>query len=223
MLTVTNNWKKTYPGAYFGILAMKNVANPAQHSGLDRVKRELEADLRVLFKDRGELKSLQPIRAYQNYYKGFNKTYHLLQQLESVIFKGKPIPTVSPLVESMFIEELRNLLLTAGHDLESVEVPVTLDVARGDEQYTLINGQDQIVKPKDMILKDLKGVISSILYGPDQRTRITSSTTSVLFTVYSVPGIGEKVVTQHLQGIEANVKIVAPQAFTDVLKVYGAD
>ncbi|MCX5874183.1 MAG: phenylalanine--tRNA ligase beta subunit-related protein [Deltaproteobacteria bacterium] len=223
MLTVTNNWKKTYPGAHCGILVMNNVSNPLQHAGLDRVKREIEADLRALFKDRSELKLLEPIRAYQSYYKEFNKTYHVLQQLESVIFKGKPIPTVSALVESMFIEELRNLLLTAGHDLDSVEAPVTLDVAKGDEDYTLINGRDQIVKPRDMILKDLKGVISSVLYGPDQRTRITPSTSNVLFVVYAVPGISEKMVTQHLQGIEANVKIIAPQAFTYILKVYGTD
>lgn len=223
MLTVTNNWKKTYPGAHCGILVMNNVSNPLQPAGLDRVKREIEADLRALFKDRSELKLLEPIRAYQSYYKEFNKTYHVLQQLESVIFKGKPIPTVSALVESMFIEELRNLLLTAGHDLDSVEAPVTLDVAKGDEDYTLINGRDQIVKPRDMILKDLKGVISSVLCGPDQRTRITPSTSNVLFVVYAVPGISEKMVTQHLQGIEANVKIIAPQTFTYILKVYGTD
>jgi len=223
MLTVTSNWKQTYPGAHFGVLVMKNVCNPPQHPGLDLVKRELEADLRVLFRDRSELKLLDSIKAYQSYYKHFNKTYHVLQQLESVIFKKKPIPTVSAIVECMFIEELRNSLLTAGHDLDLVNAPVTLDIATGDEDYTRLNGRDQIVKPEDMIVKDLKGVISSLIYGPDQRTRITHSTCNVLFTVYGVPGIGEKMVTQHLQGIETNVKIIAPQASTDILKVYGSD
>ncbi|MGP8283007.1 MAG: phenylalanine--tRNA ligase beta subunit-related protein [Desulfomonilaceae bacterium] len=223
MLTVTSNWKQTYPGAHFGVLVMKNVCNPPQHPGLDLVKRELEADLRTLFRDRGELKLLDSIKAYQSYYKHFNKTYHVLQQLESVIFKNRPIPTVSAIVECMFIEELRNSLLTAGHDLDLVNAPVTLDVATGDEEYTRLNGLDQIVKPKDMIVKDMKGVISSLIYGPDQRTRITHSTCNVLFTVYGVPGIGEKMATQHLQGIETNVKIIAPQASTEILRVYGAD
>jgi DNA/RNA-binding domain of Phe-tRNA-synthetase-like protein len=223
MLTVTGNWKKTYPDAHFGILVMKDVSNPLRHPGLDRVKRELEDDLRALFKDPAELKLLGPIRAYKEYYKKFDKTYHVLQQLESVIFKGKSIPAVSPLVECMFIEELRNLLLTAGHDLDSVDGHLTLDVAKGDELYTRINGRDQIVKLGDMILKDSEGIISSVIYGPDQRTKITPSTSKVLFTVYSVPGIGENVVAQHLQGIEANVRIVAPQSKTDILKVYGTD
>lgn len=223
MLTVTNDWKQTYPGAHFGMLVMRDVSNPTLHAGLDRVKAELESELRARFKDRSELKLLEPVRAYQTYYKKFDKTFHILQQLDSLIFKGKPIPSVAGLVESMFIEELRNALLTAGHDLESVEVPVTLDVARGDEKYIRINGKDQIVKSRDMVLKDSRGIISSVLYGPDQRTSIRPSTTDVLFTVYSVPGIAEKKVVEHLQGIEANVKMIAPRAFTDIREIYGTD
>jgi DNA/RNA-binding domain of Phe-tRNA-synthetase-like protein len=223
MFTVTSNWKQMYPGAHLGVLVMKNVANPSQHPKLDLVKRELEADLRALFKDRSELKLVEPIRAYRSYYSRFDKTYHVLQQLESVIFKGKQIPAVSALVECMFIEELRNSLLTAGHDFDLVKAPVTLDVATKDEHYTRLNGQDQTVKPDDMIIKDSIGIISSLIYGPDQRTRITHSTHNVLFTVYGVPGIGSKIVTQHLEGIEANVKIVAPEASTDLLKIYGTD
>lgn len=223
MLTATNEWKQSYPDAHFGILVMRNVANPDQHPELNRIKMELEADLRALFKDRKELKLLEPIRAYQNYYKKFNKTYHVLQQLDSVVFKYRPIPIVAALVESMFIEELRNSLLTAGHDLDLVETPIWLDSARGDENYKRLNGQNQIVKPKDMILKDSKGVISSLIYGPDQRTKITRTTSNVLFTVYAVPGIGRNMIIQHLQGIEANVKIIAPQASTYLLKIYGND
>jgi DNA/RNA-binding domain of Phe-tRNA-synthetase-like protein len=223
MFTVTSNWKQMYPGAHLGVLVMTNVANPPQHPKLDLVKRELEADLRALFKDRSELKLVEPVRAYRIYYSRFDKTYHVLQQLESVIFKGKPIPAVSALVECMFIEELRNSLLTAGHDFDLVRAPVTLDVAREDEHYTRLNGQDQTAKPDDMIIRDSIGIISSLIYGPDQRTRITHSTHNVLFTAYGVPGISAKMVTQHLEGIEANVKVVAPEASTDLLKIYGTD
>lgn len=220
MLIVTDAWRRTYPGARFGVLVMKDVANPPQHQGLDKIKTELESDFRALFKDRGELKTLEPVKAYQQYYKRFDKTYHVLQQLESVIFKKKPIASVSALVECMFIEEIRNSLLTAGHDLDFVENPITLDVAKGDESFIRINGQDQTIKSGDMILRDSKGIISSVLYGPDHRTRIRPSTTNVLFTVYAVPGIGDQVVKQHIQGIESNVKIVAPGSSTNLLEIF---
>jgi len=222
MLTITEDWKNAYPDGHVGILAMSDVANPDVHTDLDREKNDLEADLRTLFKNPAELKQLQTVKAYVAYYKRFKKTYHVLQQLESVIFKGKSIPQVAALVEAMFMEELRNMVLTAGHDLDVIESPLILDASKGNETYVRINGQEQILKAGDMTIADARGVISSIIYGPDKRTRILPSTRRVLFTAYGVPGVGEKAVSQHLEGIAANVRLVAPESQVEVLKVYRA-
>ncbi len=181
MLTISQAWKDAYPGAQLGVLVMKNVRNPDHHPVLEERKKELERDLRILFKDPGELKNLEPIKAYQSYYKKFRKTYHVYHQLESVIFKGKSIPRVAALVEAMFMAELRNMLLTAGHDMDRIQEPLRLEVAKGDEKYIKINGQEQILKPGDMMIRDSAGVISSVIYGPDKRTRIVAETSSALF------------------------------------------
>jgi DNA/RNA-binding domain of Phe-tRNA-synthetase-like protein len=222
MLIISEDWSKAYPDAHVGILAMRKVKNPATNPALDDEKRALEEDLRALFKNPEELKGLEPIRAYQAYYRRFKKTYHVQAQLESVVFKGKGIPKVAALVEAMFMEELRNMLLTAGHDLDLVEPPLRLEVARETEAYVRLNGQEQMLKAGDMTISDAQGIISSIIYGPDRRTMIRGDTTSVLFTVYGVPGVGEHQVYQHLQGIERNVRLVIPSAETEVLKVYSA-
>jgi hypothetical protein len=42
-----------------------------------------------------------------------------------------------------------------------------------------------------------------------------------LFAVYAPPGIGEQAVYQHLQDIQANVMLVAPEAEVESLTVYG--
>jgi len=225
MLIVSEAWKTAFPGAVVGILTMCNVVNPDRHPALDARKAELENQLRSRFsgQDKAALKALPTIQAYTAYYKRFKKTYHLLLQLESVALKGKPIPQVAALVEAMFVAELNDLLLTAGHDLEATQMPVRLDVSDGSERYTRINGQEQVLKPGDMMIADAQGVISSVIYGPDQRTRITSDTRQVLFTVYAPAGIGEQAVRQHLQGIQANVILVAPEAEVISLEVYGAD
>ncbi|MGB6066154.1 MAG: phenylalanine--tRNA ligase beta subunit-related protein [Desulfomonilaceae bacterium] len=221
MFTVSEDWKRTYPGACVGILTMRDVSNPLRHDKLDRQKAELEADLRALFKERDSLKSLAPIEAYQAYFKRFKKTYHVFQQLESVVFKKKSIPQVAALVEAMFMEELRNMLLTAGHDLDAVKPPLKLDASKGDEKYIRMNGQEQVLKAGDMMIADSVAVISSVIYGPDRRTMITPATRNVLFTVYAVPGIKEQTVRQHLEGIEANVRLVAPNAGLELMDVYG--
>ncbi len=220
MFRVSDDWKRAYPGAHAGILAMRNVMNPSRHPELNRQKEELETDLRTLFKEPDSLKSLGPIKAYQAYFKRFKKTYHVFQQLESVIFKGKPIPQVAALVEAMFMEELRNTLLTAGHDLDAIQIPLKLDTAKGNEKYIRMNGQEQVLKSGDMMIADSVAVISSVIYGPDRRTMITADTKRVLFTVYAVPGIGTQAVRQHLEGIEANIRLVSPDADVEILEVY---
>jgi DNA/RNA-binding domain of Phe-tRNA-synthetase-like protein len=222
MLTVSDGWRKAYPEAHVGIVVMRGVINPDYHAGLDKEKKQLEEDLRTLFKDPAELRSLDPIRFYQAYYKRFKKTYHVQQQLESVIFKGKSIPRGAALVEAMFMEELRNMLLTAGHDFDALVMPLTLDVSKGNEKYVRINGQEQELKPGDMIISDGVAVVSSVIYGPDKRTRIVPETRNVLFTTYGVPGVGERAVEQHLEGIVANVKLVSPDSVVEQMRVYAA-
>jgi DNA/RNA-binding domain of Phe-tRNA-synthetase-like protein len=224
MLAVSERWKTAYPEAAVGVLAMRKVVNPDRHPALEGRKAELEHQLRSRFAghDRAELRTLPTIRAYDAYYKRFKKTYHVLLQLESVALKGQPISSVGALVEAMFIAELKSLLLTAGHDLEVVREPIRVDVAEGIERYTRLNGKEQVLKAGDMFIADGQGVISSIIYGPDRRTRIRPITQQVLFTTYAPPGIGRQTVHQHLQDIRANVLLVAPEAETVSLSVYEA-
>ncbi len=202
---------------------MGNVANPDHHPLLDQQKAELENDLRRRFanSNRATLAALPVPQSYAAYYKRFKKTYHVQLQLESVALKGRSIPRVAALVEAMFMAELKNLLLTAGHDLDSIQSSVRLDVADGSERYILLNGQEQALKLGDMYMTDAQGIISSVLYGPDQRTRITPDTRRVMFTVYAPPGIGEAAVQHHLQEIQANVRLIQPGAVVESLAVYG--
>ena len=160
------------------------------------------------------------IQAYNAYYKGFNKTYHVLLQLEGVVPQGRSIPSGAALVEAMFMAELGNLLLTAGHDVDALVLPIVVDVAGGDERYVMLNGQEQMLKPGDMFMRDGQGVISSVLYGPDARTRITAATRRAIFTVYAPSPIEAQAVRQHLQDIRDNVLTVAPHAEVEALEVY---
>ena len=112
MLIVTEEWKQTYPGAATGILAMRNVANPAVHPALEEQKSQLEREIRARFSgaDRAAIKALKTIAAYNDYYKKFKKTYHVQAQLESILFKDRSIPNVAALVEAMFMAEIKNIV-----------------------------------------------------------------------------------------------------------------
>lgn len=224
LLTVTEAWQAAYPRASVGILAMEQVANPRRHPALDELRAALEAALRARYGqiDRAALRATPPFAAYAGYFKRFRKSYHVQLQVESIAWKGKSIPSVAALVEAMFMAELANGLLTAGHDLGAVVAPVRIDLAKGDELYHRLNGQEQVLKAGDMYIADSQGVLSSILYGPDARTAIGPTTERVLFTVYAPAGIEPASVGEHLEQIREYARLIAPEAVVLELQVYGA-
>lgn len=218
-LNVTDIWKETYPGATMGILVVENIANVLQSEALEKEKRTLEGQLQAEFSTREEIKAHPVLRAYAAYYKLFKKNYHVFFQLESVAVKGKPIPRVNALVEAMFMAELKHYLLTAGHDLDILEEPLTLDIAKGNEIFTTIAGREQPLKEKDMHVADSKGVISSVIYGPDKRTRITEKTKRALFTVYVPAGIEDDRICDHLEDIFSFIKLFSPGSRAETMAV----
>ncbi|MGA2819095.1 MAG: phenylalanine--tRNA ligase beta subunit-related protein [Anaerolineales bacterium] len=224
MFTVSDRWAQAYPGAAIGVLAMRGVVNPERHAQLELRKRELENFLRSQYAswDRESLKTLPRMQPYIAYYRRFQKTYHVQLQLESIVYKDKSLPRVAALVEAMFMAELKNLLLTAGHDLDRVEGKTGVELATGRESYVTLGGEKRILKPGDMFIHDGKGVLSSILYGPDQRTRLTSGTTRVLFTAYAPPGVEIQDLRRHLDDLQENVSVLAPRSEVELIETHVA-
>jgi DNA/RNA-binding domain of Phe-tRNA-synthetase-like protein len=225
MFVVSKEWKAAYLGASAGILVMRGLCNPARHPALEARRLQVEEALRGRFgrMDRAQLVATAPLDAYSIYFKRFKKTYPVQLQLESIVFKHRHIPNSSALVTAMFTAELKNQLLTAGHDFDSLQLPVTLRVADGTESLTLITGAEQGLKAGDMYMADTAGIISVVIYGPDERTRITPDTRSALFTVYAPPGVDPAAAVQaHLEDIRDNVLLVAPDATLERLEVHQA-
>ena len=81
-----------------------------------------------------------------------------------------------------------------------------------------MGGAERVLKEGDMRISDARGIISSIIYGPDDRTAIGPETTDLLFTVYAPAGIGTERVGSHLEDIRRYVTVVAPQAVTEALE-----
>jgi DNA/RNA-binding domain of Phe-tRNA-synthetase-like protein len=222
-LVITEAWNKAYPGAHAGLLGLSGVANPEMSAALEHEKADLEGALRSRFDgyERVKLRSLPVLQAYHEYYRRFDKTYHVQLQLESLVLKGRDIPRQAALVQCMFMAELKNLLLTAAHDGDRLAYPLRLDIATGEEVYTQLNGHEQTLKSGDMYIADGEGVISSVIYGPDQRTRLRPETRRAVFTVYAPAGIAEAAVQEHLQDIARFVRLVSPQAEVEILEVFG--
>lgn len=214
VLTVSPAWTEAHPDATYGLIAFRGVQNPPSHDGINAAATDLETSLRERFTAdaRDTLRATPPLPAYAAYYKRWGQRYHVGMQLESVALKGKPIPRVAALVEAMFVSELANLLLTAGHDLDLLTLPVVLDAGAGQE-FTAPGGKPQAVKDGDMFTADAEGrVLSAVITGPSDFARISPDTTAALFYAYGPPGISADAMSAHLDAIARNLRLISPNA-----------
>jgi DNA/RNA-binding domain of Phe-tRNA-synthetase-like protein len=219
---ISGAWRTAWPGSSIGILAVRNTAHSTGQAELDVRKETLEECLRAHYAgyDRVMLKALPIMSAYGEYYRKFRKTYHVQLQLESIVLKGRSIPCDAAPVQAMYMAELKNLLLTAGHDLDKVQPPIRVDISDGTERYIRINGVEQQLKQDDMFIADAQGVLSSVIYGPDYRTRISPDTGRVLFTVYAPIGVDDKALYAHLRDIQDNILLACPEVQVELLSTY---
>lgn len=212
MIEITSALNGTGERCAVGFLAMRGVRGPAGDA-LAREKAAVESALRAAYgsTSRAERKALYPMRAYVEYDKRFGYSYHVLGQIESVL-KGKEIPDALPPVAAMFMAELKNMLLTAGHDLDKVEGPVAIARADGSETYEAMGGRLATTVPGDVMVRDGASILSSILRGPDRRTAITAETDRVLYVVYAPDGVERALVESHLDDIARYVHLFAGNA-----------
>ena len=71
-----------------------------------------------------------------------------------------------------------------------------------------------------MCIRDASGIVSSIVYGPDDRTRLSDATDAVVFTTYAPSAIGRDAVAAQLEVIASGVRAVSPAAIVESLEVF---
>lgn len=208
-ITATESWKKTWPGATFGLLEISGVENLANSPALLRHKRDVEERLRLRYQGftRPDFLALPVMAAYERYYKRFDKTYHVLLQLESIVLKGKNLPDVSPLVDANFCAEVETLILTAGHDADLLSGRVLLDIAGPGDTFIRMNGAPKIIDANDMLMRDDLGICCTLLYGQDNRSPITPTTSHILYVSYAPAGVPSELVREHMEEIVSNIRL----------------
>jgi DNA/RNA-binding domain of Phe-tRNA-synthetase-like protein len=223
-IELTARWHEAFPGGHVGVLLVGDVDNRKRITAFDTRKLEVEADLRSKYagQSRAELQELEVLRAYREYYRRFDQTYHLQSQLESVVHKHKSLPNVSPLVDANFAAELQSLVLTAGHDADLLEAPVRIDATLGGEAFGQMNGAARTLKAHDMMMSDGSGIVCTILFGQDKRTAISERTRRALYVAYAPAGVSVAAVQKQLELIRDHVLLIAPEAGIELLEVHAA-
>ena len=205
VIELTQSVKAAYPRAKFGAMVVRGLDVKSGRSVMDEILAKGIERIKFQHRDyeRKAALAADPLCHYAAYYRRYDKSYPVLGQLESIVLNGKGIPSVGIPIEAMFLAELTSLLLTAGHDLDAVEGALTVDIAEENAIYTGLSGKERPVVKGDLYLSDAKGVLSTILNGPDRRTQITEATRNVLYFVYGVEGVTEQSIDAHLKTISS--------------------
>lgn len=201
-INTTESLKETYPDSIFGNLIIREVPNRKRNEILEERKRTLERDIKEKYAD---VDKDSMIHYYNNYFKLWRKTYPIEYQIKTVKSGGK-FPQVSVIVDCMFIAELKNRILTSGHDLDEIKGDLTFDISQGGEQYLKIDGRKQELKKNDVVLKDNEGILASILYGPARRSSISRKTKNVIFFAWCPYTMDENIIMRHLSDIFLNLR-----------------
>ena len=73
-----------------------------------------------------------------------------------------------------------------------------------------------------MFMADDLGILSDVIYGPDQRSKIDDNTSAAVMAVYAPTGIGQEAVAAHLEDMMAYLRLFSPEARQVLAETYPA-
>ena len=223
-ISATDAWRSAHLGAVIGLLELSHVESQTGSIRLEEQKRATEKRLRERYAGftRQDFLSLAVMSAYERYYRRFEKTYHVLLQVESIVLKGKNLPNISPLVDANFIAEVDTLILTAGHDAARLQGGILMDVAQAGDQMIQMNGTLKPLLVGDMLMRDSRGVSCSIIYGQDNVSPLSPQSSQALYVAYAPAGVPADQVLAHLERIKQNVLLFSPNAVVEQVRLIEA-
>ena len=143
-------------------------------NGFDRdalhslIERELAA-LRERYADY-DRKAVFGENPYFRFFRKFKKTYPVMQQFETVMFKGRPFPEEDPVTAVPFLLELTTFVLSGTHDIDRIDGPLTIFTPDAKLPFDGMRGDSTHTYPNDICGRDETGIIFSMIAGADSRT-----------------------------------------------------
>ena len=149
---------------------------------------------------------------YFRFFKKFKKTYPVMMQFESVMFKGRPFPEFNPVAEIPFLMEIVTHVLSGAHDADRIQGEVLLYSATAKEEFPGLRGQPFHTYPGDFCGRDETGIIFSLIAGADERTCARPDSTHVIYPLFGTPDLPVTVLEEAMKVLVRYIKVLAPEA-----------
>ena len=154
---------------------------------------------------------------FNRYFKKYKKTYPVLQQLESILLKGREFPSGNPVNEAAFLTELRKQILAGSHDIDRIMGALELFCPNEKIPYPGMRGVEVHTYPGDCTCRDDGGIIAGMIAGADERTCLRPNSTHVAYLFFGAPGVTEDQIVDSQKLMENYVKVLAPAAETQII------
>ena len=189
-------------GIPLGILEVKY---PVEGCGRAALHALVERELKAVF---GE-------NPYFRFYRKFKKTYPVMQQFETVMFKGRPFPEEDPVTAVPFLLELTTFVLSGTHDIDRIDGPLTIFTPDAKLPFDGMRGDSTHTYPNDICGRDDTGIIFSMIAGADSRTCVHPDSRHVFYPVFGTPDIAPALIEDALETLSGFVRTICPGAKTE--------
>lgn len=180
----SSNYTTRYPDVAFGLTLISGSRNFHNPPVFDQHKRRL---LRKMRKRETLAEITERIEIYNRFFESFGHPCPLPEHLRRTIHSG--FPRYNLMVDAHFMAEMCAGILVAVTDYDRFEGKLTLDVADEGEHCTGLGSRDMVTRQGEIVLRDERDIVCILCQGPDEKTRVTEDTVTVLYYAYAVPGI----------------------------------
>lgn len=175
---------KQFPDVKIGILIGKNINNTGSSDVIDSLLPGVVDRLKAEYKV-DEITSIPKIKDWRNAYKLFgckpSKYHSSIESLLRRVLKGKPLPSITPLVDCYNYISLKYFLPAGGGDLDTITGNIQLTIAKNDEKFMLLGTSSFETIPKgEIIYKDKDKILCRAWnYRESEQSKITRDTQNV--------------------------------------------
>ena len=200
-----------FPGLTVGLLTAKGINNAGEQTEvLDLLKKQSE-----IVREENELVTLgenPKIAAWREAYKSFGAKpkKHLcsVESLYDLVLDGVDLRHINTIVDIYNYISLKYMMPVGGDDIDKVDGNITLRLATGDENFTLLN-TDEVSHPKpgEVIYADDKEVLCRRWNWREcDKSKMTEETKNVEIVVEALPPATKEEVEKATQELGELIK-----------------
>ncbi|MBC8495606.1 hypothetical protein H8D36_05615 [archaeon] len=208
---IDNSILAKFPEVKIGVLVAKNIDNSGSDAKLTSELRSVEEDVRSKL-DVQTLVDNSKISDWRKAYSAFGskpKTYkNSVEALIRRVLKGDELPDINKIVNIYNLISLKHILPAGGDDIDKVDGDVTLTIAKGGENFTLLGSlQEEVADEGEVIYQDNKEVLCRRWNWREcDKTKMTVETKNVCIVLEALESTTKEELSVALEELKEKVE-----------------